>query len=128
METGKLIDNIRVTKNWLGSGVERMFKSSDSVFYHITNRLYPFGKSVEFDILFLGPLPCIRFTCIHVSHASMLISKFTCHENETGPLNVGPLRKRSLSFSFRNIYTSSVFCYDKYKKNFDIHFSKKRQE
>ena len=67
METGKLIDNIRVTKNWLGSGVQRIFKSSDSAFYHITNRLHPFGKSVEFDILFLGPLPCIRFTCIHVN-------------------------------------------------------------
>ena len=27
-----------------------------------------------------------------------------------------------------NIYTSSVFCYDKHKKNFDIHFSMKRHE
>ena len=26
------------------------------------------------------------------------------------------------------IYTSSVFCYDKHKKNFDIHFSMKRHE
>ena len=32
METGKLTDNIRVTKNGLGSGVDRMFKSSDSAF------------------------------------------------------------------------------------------------
>ena len=30
METGKLTDNIRVTKNGLGSGVDRMFQSSDS--------------------------------------------------------------------------------------------------
>ena len=62
METGKLMD---ITKNGLGSGVDRMFKSSESVFNHMTNRLYPFGKSVEFNILFLGPLPSIHCTCIH---------------------------------------------------------------
>ena len=61
----QLTDNIRVTKNGLGSCVDRMLKSSDSAFYHFTNRLNPFGKSVGFDILFLGPLPGIRFTCIH---------------------------------------------------------------
>ena len=27
-----------------------------------------------------------------------------------------------------NIYTTSVFCYDKHKKNFDIQFSLKRHE
>ena len=31
-------------------------------------------------------------------------------------------------FLWINIYTSSVFCYDKYKKNFDIQFSMKRHE
>ena len=35
----KQSNNIRVTKNWLGSGVDRMFKLSDSLFYHITDRL-----------------------------------------------------------------------------------------
>ena len=65
METRKLVNNIRVTKYELGSGVDRMFKSSDSAFCHITNGLNPFGKAVEFDILFLGPLPGLRFTCIH---------------------------------------------------------------
>ena len=65
METGKFMDNIRVTKNGLGSGVDRMFKSSDSALNHITNRLNPFGKSVEFDILFLCLLPGIHFTCIY---------------------------------------------------------------
>ena len=64
METGNFMDNIRVTKK-MDSGVDRMFKSSDSAFNHITNRLNPFGKSVEFDILFFGPLPGIHFTCIH---------------------------------------------------------------
>ena len=28
-------------------------------------------------------------------------------------------------YSLENIYTSSVFCYDKHKKKFNIHFSKK---
>ena len=65
METRKFMDNIKVTKNGLGSGVNRMFKSLDSAFNHITNRLNLFGKSVEFDILFLCPLPGIYFTCIH---------------------------------------------------------------
>ena len=69
METGKLTDKIRVTKNGPGSGVDRIFQSSDSAFYHFTNRLHPFGKSVEFDILFLGN--CLAYT----SHASMIISK-----------------------------------------------------
>ena len=55
METGKLCDNIRVTKNGLVSGVDRMFKSSDSAFKHITDRLNPLGKSVKFDIFFLRP-------------------------------------------------------------------------
>ena len=41
METGKLTGNIRVTKNGLGSGVDRMFQSSDSAFYHFTDRLNP---------------------------------------------------------------------------------------
>ena len=32
------------------------------------------------------------------------------------------------AFSTRYIYTPSVFCYDKHKKNFDIQFSLKRHE
>ena len=54
--TGKLTDNIKVTKNGLGSGVDRMFQSSDSTFYHFTDRLNPFGKSVEFDIHVSWPI------------------------------------------------------------------------
>ena len=50
METGMLTDNSRVTKNGLGSGVDKMFKSSDSSFYDMTDRLTPFGKIVDFDI------------------------------------------------------------------------------
>ena len=33
----------------------------------------------------------------------------------------------SVSWTLILKYTSSVFCYDKHKKNFDIHFSMKRQ-
>ena len=44
----------------------------------------------------------------YTSHASMKISKFWCHENETGSLNFGPLRKRSLSYSFRTIIIPNV--------------------
>ena len=40
METGKLTDNIRVTKNGLGSGVDRMFQSSDSAMKQ--NTLFPY--------------------------------------------------------------------------------------
>ena len=65
METGELCDNIRVTKNGLVFGVDRMFQSSDSAFKHITDRLNPFRKSVEFDILFLRPPSGVRFACIH---------------------------------------------------------------
>ena len=63
METGKLTDIIRVTKNGLGSGVDRRFQSSDPAFYHFADRLNPFGKSVEFDILFLGPLKLFSIGC-----------------------------------------------------------------
>ena len=64
METGKLCDNIRVTKNGLVSGVDRMFKSSDSAFKHITDRFNHLTKSVEFDI-FLRPPSGVRFACNH---------------------------------------------------------------
>ena len=37
------------------------------------------------------------------------------------------MNKDKKCHSFFYIYTSSVFCYDKHKKNFDIHFSNKRQ-
>ena len=39
-----------------------------------------------------------------------------------------PKRSSSVSSSFIHIYTPSVFCYDKHKKNFDIQFSMKRHE
>ena len=41
-------------------------------------------------------------------HASMIMSKFWFHENETVSLYFGPLRKRSRSLSFRTILRSPV--------------------
>ena len=52
---------------------------------------------------------CFLAHCLaYASHASMIISRFWCHENETGSLNFGPLRKRSLSLSFCTILRSPV--------------------
>ena len=45
------------------------------------------------------------------------IAKYKCKDRST-----------ISSFSLENIYTPSVFCYDKHKKNFDIQFSLKRHE
>ena len=64
METENLCD-IRVTINGLVSGVDRMFKLSDSAFKHLTDRLNPIRKSVEFDIFFLRQPSGVRFACIH---------------------------------------------------------------
>ena len=63
------------------SGIDRAFKSFNSMFQKIGDRLNPLGKSVDVDILFLGPP-----SGIYSSHASMMILKFWSHENETGSL------------------------------------------
>ena len=102
METGKLTDNIRVTKNGLGSGVDRMFQSSDPRFTTLPIDLIHSERVSSSTSSFLAH--CLAYT----SHASMIISKFWCHENETGSLKLGPLCKRSLSFSFRTILRSPV--------------------
>ena len=39
-----------------------------------------------------------------------------------------PRNDPNFTTSSFNIYTPSVFCYDKHKKNFDIQFSLKRHE
>ena len=68
MKTGKLTDNIRVTKNGLGSGVDRIFQSSDSAFHSFIDRLNPIGKSVEFHILSF-----LAHWLAYASRASMII-------------------------------------------------------
>ena len=45
---------------------------------------------------------------MYASNASMIMSKFWCHENETDSLYFGSLRKRSRSLSFRTILRSPV--------------------
>ena len=55
MVTGKLSDNIRLTKSELVSGVDRMFKTPDSAFKHVTDRLNPIKKN-ETGSPYLGPL------------------------------------------------------------------------
>ena len=65
METGKFSSNLKVTENGLVSGVGKAFKPSNSKFQKIGGRLNPLGKSVDFDILFLGPLSGILLTRVH---------------------------------------------------------------
>ena len=65
MEPGKLSENLRVTENGLVSGVDRRFKSSNSTFQNIGDRLNPLGKSVDFNILFLGPPSGIFLTRVN---------------------------------------------------------------
>ena len=65
METGKFSDNLRFTKNWLVSGVDRAFKSSSATFQNIGDRLNPLVKSVDFDILFLCPPSGILLTLVN---------------------------------------------------------------
>ena len=98
METGKLCDNIRVTKNGLVSGVDRMFKSSDSAFKHISpiELIHTERVSSSTSSFFAHRLA-------YASHASMIMSKFWCHENETGQVymnfnrNLTQLGKKSNS-------------------------------
>ena len=68
METGKLTDNIRVTKNGLGSGVDRMFQSSYSAFYHFTIDLIHSERVSSSTSSFL--VHCLAYA----SYASMIIS------------------------------------------------------
>ena len=87
-------DNLRVKENGFVSGVDRVFKSSNSTFQNIGDRHNPLGKSVDFVILPLCPPSSILLTRIHDD----ILKKFWCHENETGSLYLGPLGKRSLCF------------------------------
>ena len=65
MDMRKFSDNFRVTEHGLVSGVDRAFKSSNSTFQNISDRLNPLGKSVDFDILFLFPPSGLLLTRVH---------------------------------------------------------------
>ena len=70
METGKLTDNIRVTKHGPGSGVDRMFQSSESAFYTSPIDLIHSERVSSSTSSFLAH--CLAYA----SHASMIKSKF----------------------------------------------------
>ena len=93
METGKLTDNIRVTKNGLGSGVDRMFQSSDSALTTSVIDLIHSERVSSSTSSFLAH--CLAYA-LHV-HASLIISNFWCHENDTGYLlKIGVLEQYRL--------------------------------
>ena len=60
---------------------------------------------------------------VEMSH----ISSFIPFVKSIFHLNCDAMKCQTLPVSLY-IYTSSVFCYNKHKKNFDIHFSMKRHE
>ena len=102
METGKFSDNLSVTENGLVSGVDRAFKSSNSTFQNIGDRLTHSERVSTSTSSFLA------HRLAYSSHASMMILKFWCHENETGSLYFGPLCKRSVSIWLWTILRSPV--------------------
>ena len=102
METGKFTENIRVTK-----------MDSDLVLTEcFSRRILRFTTSpidlIHSERVSSSTPSFLAHTLAYVSCASMIISKFWCRENETGSLNLGPLRKRSLSLSFCTILRSPV--------------------
>ena len=103
IETRKLTDKIRVTKNGLGPGVDRMLKSSDSALY-----LSPIDV-IHSETVSSSTSSFLAYCLAYASHAPMIISEFWCHENETCSLNFGPLLKRSLIFFF--LHDRKIFCH-----------------
>ena len=102
METGKFSDKIRVTKNGLVSGVDRS----------LSRRILRFSTSpidlIHSERMSSSTSSFFAHRLAYALHASMIISKFWCHENETDSLYFGPLRKRSRSLSFRTMLRSPV--------------------
>ena len=102
METGKFFDNIRVIK--MDSCLvlteclsRRIMRLSTSPIDLIHSERVSSSTSSFF-----------AHRLAYASHAFMIMSKFWCHENETGSLYFGALRKRSRSLSFRTILRSPV--------------------
>ena len=102
METRKLTDNIMVTKNGFDLVLTECFSRRILRFTTSPIDLINSERVSSSTSSFLAN--CLAYA----SHASMIISKFWCHENETGSLNFGPLRKRSLGLSFCTILRSPV--------------------
>ena len=83
-----------VTDNGLVSGVDRVFKSKNSTFQNISDRLNPLGKSFDFSFLFLDPTVVIQFTRVHDKNKVQVQWK-------------GPFRA-ILSFRLRTILSSHI--------------------
>ena len=86
MKTRKLYDNIRVIKNGLVSDVESTeYLSRRNLRFSISpiDLIYSERVSSSVSSFFIHRLA-------FASHASMMMSKFWCHENETGYLYFGP--------------------------------------
>ena len=94
METGKFSDSIRVTKNGLVSGFDRMQSVGD--------QLDPLRKSVNFDFLFLCPPSGILFWYIR-ENTKVLVPWIW----DRFPV-FGALLKRSLSFILRTVYCIEI--------------------
>ena len=102
METGKLCDNIRVTK-----------MDSCLVLTECLSRRILRFSTLPIDLINSEKVSSstssfFAHRLAYASHASMIISKFWCHVNETCYLYFGPLWKKSLSLSFRTILRSPV--------------------
>ena len=69
METGKFSDNLRGTENGLVSSVDRAFKSSNSTFQNIGDRLYPLGKKSSETILWEKVDRCTTF--LHLDYSGL---------------------------------------------------------
>ena len=102
METGKLCGNIRVTK----------MDSCLVLIQYLSRRILRLSTSpidlIHSERVSSSTSSFFAHRLAYASHASMIMSKFWCHKNETGSLYFGPFRKISRSLSFRTILRSPV--------------------
>ena len=100
METGKFSDNLRVTETCL------------MLTERLSRRILRFRTSAidltHSERVSTSTSSFLAHRLAYSSHASMMILKFWCHENETGSLYFGPLCIISFSFWLRTILRSPV--------------------
>ena len=83
-----------------------VYRNYDNVLME-TGKLFDNKRVIE-NGLVRSTFPFLAYRLAYTSHASMIISKFWCYENETGYLYFGPLRKMAHNFSFRTVLRSLV--------------------
>ena len=102
METGQFSDNLRVTE------MDSYLVSTEC----LSRRILRFRTSAidltHSERVSTSTSSFLAHRLAYSSHASIMILKFWCHENETWSLYFGPLRKRSLSFWLRTMLRPSV--------------------